>query len=174
MIRRMNWHGSATALWKRERWMRRFRRTGLTGAREPSSSQAVAKASETPSQFRPLYELSWPLKKKVETIATTMYGADGVVFEAEAERQLETAQALGFGELPVCMAKTALSLSHDPALKGRPSGFTVPIKELRILAGAGFVTAVCSGMQLMPGLPKKPAGERIDLNPETGEIIGLA
>jgi formyltetrahydrofolate synthetase len=135
---------------------------------------AVAKASETPSQFRPLYELSWPLKKKVETIATTMYGADGVVFEAEAERQLETAQALGFGELPVCMAKTALSLSHDPALKGRPSGFTVPIKELRILAGAGFVTAVCSGMQLMPGLPKKPAGERIDLNPETGEIIGLA
>jgi formyltetrahydrofolate synthetase len=94
--------------------------------------------------------------------------------EPEAERQLETADRLGFGHLPVCMAKTPLSLSHDPALKGRPSGFILPIKELRILAGAGFLTVVCSGMQLLPGLPRKPAGERIDLNVETGEIIGLA
>jgi formate--tetrahydrofolate ligase len=72
------------------------------------------------------------------------------------------------------MAKTPLSLSHDAALKGRPSGFTVPIKEVRLLAGAGFLTAVCSGIQLMPGLPKQPAGERMDLDPATGDIAGLS
>lgn len=135
---------------------------------------AVAKASEKPAHFRHLYELSWPIKKKIETIATHMYGAAGVTFEPEVERQIETAEALGYGGLPVCMAKTPLSLSHDPALKGRPTGFTVPIRELRILAGAGFVTAVCSGIQLMPGLPKKPAGERINLDPATGMIVGLS
>jgi formate--tetrahydrofolate ligase len=103
-----------------------------------------------------------------------MYGAAGVSFDPDAEREMATAERLSFGRLPICMAKTPLSLSHDPALKGRPTGFILPIKELRILAGAGFLTAVCSGMQLLPGLPKKPAGERIDLNVETGEIIGLA
>jgi len=97
-----------------------------------------------------------------------------VVYDAQAESQIETATRLGFGQVPICMAKTPLSLSHDPTLKGRPSGFTVPIKELRILAGAGFLTAVCSGIQLMPGLPKRPVGERIDLDPETGQIVGLS
>ncbi len=135
---------------------------------------AVVKASERPAHFKHLYELSWPIRKKIETIATRMYGAAGVTFEPEAERQIETAEALGYGGLPVCMAKTPLSLSHDPTLKGKPTGFTVPIKELRILAGAGFVTAVCSGIQLMPGLPKKPAGERIDLDPTSGKIVGLS
>jgi formate--tetrahydrofolate ligase len=135
---------------------------------------AVVKASDQPSNFAHLYELSWPIRKKIETIATKMYGAGGVKFEPEAERQMEMAEALGFGQLPVCMAKTPLSLSHDPTLKGRPTGFIVPIRELRILAGAGFVTAVCSGIQLMPGLPKKPAGERIDLDPVSGEIVGLS
>jgi formyltetrahydrofolate synthetase len=135
---------------------------------------AVAKASENPGHFKYLYELSWPLRKKIQTIAMQMYGAEGVQFEPGAERQIDAAEALGFGGLPVCMAKTPLSLSHDPALKGRPTGFTVPIQELRILAGAGFVTAVCSGIQLMPGLPKKPAGERIGLEPMSGKIVGLA
>ncbi|MBH0199483.1 MAG: formate--tetrahydrofolate ligase [Nitrospira sp.] len=135
---------------------------------------AVIKACRQPARFAHLYELSWPIRKKIETIATKMYGAGGVVFEPEAERQMNMAEALGFGQLPVCMAKTPLSLSHDPALKGRPMGFTVPIKELRILAGAGFVTAVCSGMQLMPGLPKRPAGERITLDPVSSEIVGLS
>ncbi|TKS58590.1 MAG: formate--tetrahydrofolate ligase [Nitrospira sp.] len=134
---------------------------------------AVVRASDQRTNFAYLYELSWPIRKKIETIATKMYGAGGVKFEPEAERQMEMAETLGFGRLPVCMAKTPLSLSHDPALKGRPTGFTVPIKELRILAGAGFVTAVCSGIRLMPGLPKKPAGERIDLDPVSGEIVGL-
>jgi formate--tetrahydrofolate ligase len=135
---------------------------------------AVVKASESPSHFRHLYELSWPIRKKIETIAIRMYGAAGVTFEPEAERQIDTAEALGYGGLPVCMAKTPLSLSHDPALKGRPAGFAVPIRELRILAGAGFVTAVCSGIQLMPGLPKRPAGERINLDPATGKVVGLS
>ncbi len=103
-----------------------------------------------------------------------MYGAAGVSFEPEAEEQMETAGRLGYGKLPICMAKTPLSLSHDPTLKGRPSGFILPIKELRILAGAGFLTALCSGMQLLPGLPKRPAGERIDLDVESGKITGLA
>lgn len=135
---------------------------------------AVVKASEQPSKFTYLYEAEWPIRKKIETIAIRMYGAADVRFESEAERQLEMVESLGFGSLPVCMAKTPLSLSHDPALKGRPTGFTVPIKELRILAGAGFITAVCSGIQLMPGLPKRPAGERIDLDPVSGEIVGLS
>ena len=145
---------------------------GGKGAEQLAS--AVVKACDQPSRFTHLYELSWPIRTKIETIATRMYGAGGVTFEPEAERQMERAEALGFGRLPVCMAKTPLSLSHDPALKGRPTGFTVPIKELRILAGAGFVTAVCSGIQLMPGLPKKPAGERITLDPVNGQIVGLS
>ncbi|MDF0665213.1 MAG: formate--tetrahydrofolate ligase [Nitrospira sp.] len=135
---------------------------------------AVVKTSERPAHFKHLYELSWPIRKKIETIATRMYGAAGVTFGPEAERQIETAEALGYGGLPVCMAKTPLSLSHDPGLKGRPTGFMVPIRELRILGGAGFVTAVCSGIQLMPGLPKKPAGERINLDPKSGKIVGLS
>jgi len=135
---------------------------------------AVVKTSERPAHFKHLYELSWPIRKKIEIIATRMYGAAGVTFDPEAERQMETAEALGYGGLPVCMAKTPLSLSHDPGLKGRPTGFTMPIRELRILAGAGFVTAVCSGIQLMPGLPKKPAGERINLDPKSGKIVGLS
>jgi formate--tetrahydrofolate ligase len=135
---------------------------------------AVLKASERPAQFRYLYDVSWPIRKKIEIIATQMYGAAGVSFEPEAERQIDTAEALGYGGLPICMAKTPLSLSHDPTLKGRPTGFTVPIKELRILAGAGFVTAVCSGIQLMPGLPKRPIGERITLDPTSGKIVGLS
>jgi len=103
-----------------------------------------------------------------------MYGASGVSFDAQAERDMALARQLGYEALPICMAKTPLSLSHDPALKCRPKGFTLPIKEVRLLAGAGFLTAICSGIQLMPGLPKKPAGERIGLDPKTGQIAGLS
>jgi formate--tetrahydrofolate ligase len=127
-----------------------------------------------PSSFRHLYELNWPTKKKIEAIAMNMYGASGVSFEPQAERDIELVQQLKYDALPICMAKTPLSLSHDPALKGRPTGFTVPIKEVRLLAGAGFLTALCSGIQLMPGLPKKPAGERIGLDPDTGRTVGLS
>lgn len=137
-------------------------------------AQAVARATETSSSFRYLYEVAWPIKKKIQAIATEIYGASGVSFDAVAERDIESAEQLGLDELPICMAKTPLSLSHDPALKGRPTGFTLPIKEVRMLAGAGFLTAVCSGIQLMPGLPKKPAGERIGIDPATGEVVGLS
>lgn len=145
---------------------------GGRGAEELAT--AVVKAAETPAAFAHLYETAWPVRKKIEKIVVTMYGADGVKFEPEAERQLDAIEALGFAHLPICMAKTPVSLSHDPALKGRPRGFVIPIKELRVLAGAGFITAVCSGMQLMPGLPSRPAGERIDLDSTTGEIVGLS
>ena len=136
-------------------------------------AEAVVRACDRPSAYAPLYPDAASIKQKIETIARRMYGAAGVRYEEQADAQIETASTLGFGCLPICMAKTPSSLSHDPALKGRPSGFTVPIKELRIAAGAGFLTAICSGIQLMPGLPKRPAGELIDLDPETGEIIGL-
>ena len=137
-------------------------------------AQVVARATEQPSSFRHLYDVAWPIKKKIQTIATEIYGASGVSFDAAAERDITSAEQLGLDQLPICMAKTPLSLSHDPALKGRPTGFTLPIKEVRILAGAGFLTAVCSGIQLMPGLPKKPAGERIGIDPATGEVVGLS
>lgn len=137
-------------------------------------ARAVTRAVTKNSSFSHLYDTAWPIKKKIETIATRLYGASGVAFEGQAERDIESAQQLGYGELPICMAKTPLSLSHDPALKGRPTGFTLPVKEVRLLAGAGFLTAVCSGIQLMPGLPKKPAGERIDIDSRTGEIVGLS
>jgi formate--tetrahydrofolate ligase len=137
-------------------------------------AQAVIRAASQPSSFSHLYDLSWPTKRKIETIAVQMYGASLVSFEPQAERDIDLARQLGYESLPICMAKTPLSLSHDPALKGRPTGFTLPIKEVRLLAGAGFLTAVCSGIQLMPGLPKKPAGERIGLDPRTGKTVGLS
>jgi formate--tetrahydrofolate ligase len=115
-----------------------------------------------------------PIKEKINTVATRMYGARGVVFEPAAEEHNVKGLRVGGDGWPVCMAKTPLSLSHDPSLKGRPTGFTVPIKELRILAGAGFLTAVCSGIQLMPGLPTHPVGEHIDIDPETNQIVGLS
>lgn len=145
---------------------------GGKGAEE--LAKAVVGATERISTFRHLYDVGWPIKKKIHTIATQMYGASTVSFDAQAERDIEIAQQLGLDQLPICMAKTPLSLSHDPALKGRPSEFTLPIKEVRILAGAGFLTAVCSGIQLMPGLPKKPIGERIGIDPGTGEVVGLS
>jgi formate--tetrahydrofolate ligase len=137
-------------------------------------ARAVTRAAGLRSAFSHLYDLTWPTKRKIETIAMKMYGASGVSFEPQAERDIEQVRQLGYDALPICMAKTPLSLSHDPALKGRPTGFTLPIKEVRLLAGAGFLTAVCSGIQLMPGLPKKPAGERIGLDPKTGHIVGLS
>jgi len=136
-------------------------------------ADAVMEACRQPSAFRFLYSDAAPIKEKIEIIARRMYGADGVVYEELAEAQIDLTRRLGLDRVPVCMAKTPLSLSHDAALKGRPRGFTVPIKEVRVLAGAGFLTVLCSGIQLMPGLPKQPAGERIDVDPLTGDIAGL-
>lgn len=144
------------------------------GAGAEDLADAVVAACQEPSSFKFLYPDSMPIEQKIETVARRMYGADGVTFAAGVNETIETASRLGYSRWPVCMAKTPLSLSHDPTLKGRPTGFTVPIKELRILAGAGFLTAVCSGIQLMPGLPTRPIGERIDFDLETNHIIGLS
>jgi len=125
------------------------------------------------SDFRLLYELEVPLKEKIERIATKVYGAGGVVYASEAEGQLQWLQENGFGALPICMAKTHRSLSHDPALLGRPVGFQFPIREVRLAAGAGFVIPLAGGIQTMPGLPKTPAAVRIELD-EWGVIHGLS
>jgi formate--tetrahydrofolate ligase len=134
---------------------------------------AVLEACGRPASYAPLYADTDAIERKIETIARRIYGAQDVSFEPNARTQIELAARLGYGRFPICMAKTQYSLSHDPALLGRPAGFTLPVRELRILAGAGFLTAVCGGMQLMPGLPLHPAGEQADLDPETGRITGL-
>jgi formate--tetrahydrofolate ligase len=146
-------------------------RDGSAGAEE--LAREVMRVCQQPSDFHPLYAETDTIKQKIETIATRMYGAGSVIYHEHAEHQIEQATRLGLSNLPICMAKTPLSLSHDPKLVGRPTGFALPIKELRFLAGAGFVTAVCSGIQLMPGLPKHPAGERLRVDPESGAIEGL-
>jgi formate--tetrahydrofolate ligase len=144
------------------------------GAGAEALANEVVNACQTRSNVRLLYGDSLSIKDKIRTVATRMYGAASVNFEPRAEQGIALAEQLGLAQLPICMAKTPFSLSHDPALKGRPAGFTLPVKELRILSGAGFLTAVCSGIQLMPGLPKRPAAEGIDLDLQTGAIIGLA
>ena len=135
-------------------------------------AEAVWAASEEPSEFRLLYPDEMPLAEKIATIATRVYGADGVEFLPAARKSLTQYEDLGYGHLPICMAKTQYSLSHDAALKGRPTGFTVPIREVRLSAGAGFVTPICGEMRTMPGLPSRPGGEKIDID-ANGEVVGL-
>ncbi|MBI5779745.1 MAG: formate--tetrahydrofolate ligase [Planctomycetes bacterium] len=135
-------------------------------------AQAVIKACEKPSQFKFLYELDWPIKKKIETIATSIYGAKDVRYEALANRKIKLYTELGYDKLPICMAKTHLSISHDPELKGRPTGFTLPIRDVRASVGAGFLYPLCGEMRTMPGLPSVPAGTHYDLD-ENGKILGL-
>jgi formate--tetrahydrofolate ligase len=136
-------------------------------------AEAVWAATEDPSRsFQLLYPDEAPLGEKIHTIVTKVYGADGMEFTPRAQRQLKQYEELGYGHLPVCMAKTQYSLSHDAGLKGRPSGFTVPIREIRLSAGAGFITPICGDMRTMPGLPSKPGGENIDIDAE-GNVVGL-
>ncbi|MBM3701998.1 MAG: formate--tetrahydrofolate ligase [Actinobacteria bacterium] len=135
-------------------------------------AEAVVKAAEKPTEFKFLYPLDWPIKKKIEIIATKIYGADGVNYLPEAEKKIDLYTKQGFGKLPICMAKTHLSLSHDPDLKGRPTGFTVPIRDVRVSAGAGFLYPLLGMMRTMPGLPKVPAGTKVDID-DDGNIVGL-
>ena len=136
------------------------------------ASEVWAAAEEGAPDFKLLYEDDAPLTAKIEAIATQVYGADGVDLSPAAAKQLAQYESLGFGKLPICMAKSQYSLSHDASLKGRPTGFRLPIREVRLSAGAGFVTPLAGEMRTMPGLPSKPGGENIDLDPE-GEIVGL-
>ncbi len=136
-------------------------------------AEAVAEATQQPSAFQPLYPDDAPLRDKIETVARRIYGADGVEYSPTASRQLDTYQRHGHGQLPVCIAKTHLSLSSDPTLTGAPTGWTLPIREARVAAGAGFVYPVCGDMRTMPGLGTHPAAEGIDLT-DRGDIVGLS
>jgi formate--tetrahydrofolate ligase len=133
-------------------------------------AEAVA---EAPGEFRLLYPDDASLREKIETIATKVYGADGVDYDLTASRQLDAYERNGFGRLPVCVAKTHLSISSDPTLKGAPAGWRLPVREVRAAVGAGFVYPICGDMRTMPGLPMRPAVHRIDLD-EHGEVVGLS
>jgi formate--tetrahydrofolate ligase len=136
-------------------------------------AEAVAEAAEEPGEFRFLYPDEASLRDKIETIATRVYGADGVDYDLTAARQLDAYEQGGLGRLPVCIAKTHLSISSDPALKGAPTGWRLPVREVRASVGAGFVYPICGDMRTMPGLPMHPAVHRIDLD-EHGQVVGLS
>jgi formate--tetrahydrofolate ligase len=143
------------------------------GAGAEALAEAVwAAATEGAPEFKMLYPNDAPLSTKIWTVATEIYGADGVDLLPAAEKSLRRIEELGFGHLPVCIAKTQYSLSHDPLLLGRPREFRVPIRDLRLFAGAGFVTAYAGDMRTMPGLPTRPGGENIDIDTD-GNIVGL-
>jgi formate--tetrahydrofolate ligase len=146
-------------------------------AKGGEGAEALAKAVWAAAEvgapdFKLLYPDDASLTSKIETIATQVYGADGVDLSQVAAKQLAQYEALGYGKLPICMAKSQYSLSHDASLKGRPTGWRLPIREVRLSAGAGFVTPLAGEMRTMPGLPSRPGGENIDLDAE-GEIVGL-
>jgi formate--tetrahydrofolate ligase len=123
-------------------------------------------------KFRHLYPLDAPVKEKIDTIARRMYGADGVDYAEEAEADIARYEKLGYGKMPICMAKTHLSLSADPEKKGRPTGWRLPIRQVRLSAGAGFLYPLCGEMKTMPGLGSRPGLENVDID-ERGEIVGL-
>jgi len=137
-------------------------------------AEAVVAACEKPNDFKFLYPLEMSIQEKIETIAKEIYGADGVTFDAAAQRKLKLYTDLGFDNLPICMAKTHLSLSHDPSLKGVPKGFMLPVRDIRASAGAGFLYPLCGTMRTMPGLPSRPVFMNIDLDLETGKVVGLS
>jgi formate--tetrahydrofolate ligase len=136
-------------------------------------AEALVEAAEEPGDFAFLYPSEASLREKIETVATRIYGADGVDYTPLAGRQLDGYERNGFGSLPVCIAKTQLSLSHDPSLKGAPSGWRLPVREVRASVGAGFVYPICGDMRTMPGLGTSAAAERIDID-ENGDIVGLS
>ncbi len=131
---------------------------------------AACAAPETPLET--LYPLDWPAERKIEQIARVMYGAAGVNILQAAEAKLRKARKLGYGQLPICMAKTQDSLSDNPKLRGRPQGFTLQVRDVEIAAGAGFLVALTGEIMRMPGLPEHPAADRIDVNAD-GNIVGL-
>ena len=132
----------------------------------------IARSEGQPSGFAPLYDEKLPVKEKLSIIATKIYGADGVTYTAQAEKDLREIEALGADRLPICVAKTQYSLSDDPALLGRPEGFRITVRSLRLSNGAGFIVALTGNIMTMPGLPKEPAALRIDIDRD-GKIKGL-
>jgi formate--tetrahydrofolate ligase len=143
------------------------------GAGAEDLARAVwAAAEEGSPDYRLLYPDDLPLRDKIETVATRIYGADGVDYLPAAAKQLAAYEEMGYGRLPVCMAKTQYSLSHDAKLLGAPTGFRIPVREVRLSAGAGFITPILGDMRTMPGLNSRPGGERIDIDAD-GNVVGL-
>ena len=143
------------------------------GAGAVELGKAVIAACEKPTDFRFLYPLEASIKEKIETIATQIYGADGVDYSPEAEAKIALYTRLGFAGLPMCMAKTHLSLSHNPEWKGVPTGYRLPVVDIRASVGAGFLYPLCGTMRTMPGLPTRPVFYDVDLDLETGLVVGL-
>ena len=166
LIRKLALEAGAEGAYACTHWM-----NGGKGALE--LAEAVIAASNKPKKFEFLYPLDWPIKKKIETIATRIYGADGVDYLPEAEAKIALYTRLGFDTMPICMAKTHLSLTHDAALKGRPTGWRLPIRDIRASVGAGFLYPLCGTMRTMPGLPTRPVYYDVDLDLKTGKVLGL-
>jgi formate--tetrahydrofolate ligase len=135
-------------------------------------AEAVVAATEQPSSFAPIYSLEDTIERKIEAIATRVYGADGILLQPAARKRIAELERVGFDELPICMAKTHLSLSHDPTLANAPTGFTVTVRDIRAYSGAGWLVALCGDMQTMPGYGRTPAAHAVDID-ETGTTIGL-
>jgi len=166
LVKRIAEEAGAEGAFKCTNWMH-----GGKGAIE--LAEAVMDAAKKTNHFEFLYPLDWPIKKKIETIATKIYGADGVDYMPEAEKKIELYTRLGFDKLPMNMAKTHLSLTHDPAIKGRPTGWRLPIRDIRASVGAGFLYPLCGTMRTMPGLPTRPVFYDVDLDLKSGKVIGL-
>jgi formate--tetrahydrofolate ligase len=139
---------------------------------EDLARKVVAAAKSSDGASKPIYDRTWPIKRKIETIAREIYRAGSVNYSPEAEEMIKVLEANGYGNLPICMAKTQSSISHDPKLIGAPQGFEFPVRELRLSAGAGFVVAVAGDIMLMPGLPKVPSAEKMDID-ANGVISGF-
>ena len=135
-------------------------------------AEAVVAATEQPSSFAPIYPLENTIERKIEAIATRVYGADGILLQPAARKRIAELERAGFDGLPICMAKTHLSLSHDPTLANAPTGFTVTVRDLRPYTGAGWLVALCGDMQTMPGLGRTPAAQAVDID-EDGTTVGL-
>ncbi|KAL2219408.1 putative C1 tetrahydrofolate synthase [Thermoascus aurantiacus ATCC 26904] len=143
------------------------------GAGAVDLAKAVIAASSKPKDFKLLYDLEDTVQERIERIAREMYGAEKVEFSELAQKKVDVYTKQGFGNLPICIAKTQYSLSHDPALKGAPTGFTVPIRDVRLAVGGGYLYALAADIQTIPGLPTAPGYLNVDVDPETGEIDGL-
>jgi formyltetrahydrofolate synthetase len=135
-------------------------------------AEAVVAAAEAPSDFKPVYELDQPIDAKIEAICKRVYGAEGVVFLPSAQQAIERYNKVGFDKLPICMAKTHLSLSHDPSLLNAPTGFTVTVRDIRQYTGAGWLVPLLGDMQTMPGYGVSPAAFNVDID-ENGRTVGL-
>ncbi len=166
LVQKIALEAGAEGAFKCTNWMH-----GGKGALE--LAEAVVAAAEKTNHFEFLYPLDMPIKQKIETIATKIYGADGVDYLPEAEAKIELYTRLGFDKLPINMAKTHLSLTHDPNVKGRPTGWRLPVRDIRASVGAGFLYPLCGAMRTMPGLPTRPVFFDVDLDLDTGKVKGL-